>query len=150
MLNFTVVTTIKLMLPSIGINADWCFSYQSLSRYTDLDYDSYRLLEMEFWLTADMTGRQGMCTPSRHLIPPLVYPGVGGDHVTGRQGMCTLSRHLIPRLVYPEVRVCPISLICIPCWSYQMTVRYLFHFIQTLIIKFMVCNKQITRIAIDW
>jgi hypothetical protein len=28
--------------------------------------------------------------------------------VTGRQGMLTPPRHLIPPLLYPEIRVCPI------------------------------------------
>jgi hypothetical protein len=37
----------------------------------------------------------------------LIQTGVTAD-VTGRQGMLTPPRHLIPPLVYPEVRVCPI------------------------------------------
>jgi hypothetical protein len=63
--------------PSCRPNAVWCVSYQSLSRwYTDLDYGSNRLPELELWLTAGVTGRQGMFTTPMHLIPPLVYPEV--------------------------------------------------------------------------
>jgi hypothetical protein len=50
-------------------------SHQSLShsRHTDLDYASYRLPNLEIGLTVGVTGRQGMLTPPRHLIPPLIY-----------------------------------------------------------------------------
>jgi hypothetical protein len=52
--------------------------YQPLSRssYTDLDYGSYCLSELELGLTARVTGQQGMFTPPMHLIPPLAYPEV--------------------------------------------------------------------------
>jgi hypothetical protein len=57
-------------------NAVWCVWYQSLSRswYTDLDYDSYRLPDLELGLTTGVTDQQGMLTPPRYLIPLLVYP----------------------------------------------------------------------------
>jgi hypothetical protein len=32
--------------------------------------------KLELGLTAGVTGRQGMLTPTGHLIPPLVFPGV--------------------------------------------------------------------------
>jgi hypothetical protein len=59
-------------------NPLWYVSYQSLSRswYIDLDYGSDRLPDLELGLTAGVTGRQVMLTPPRHLIPPLVFPGV--------------------------------------------------------------------------
>jgi hypothetical protein len=62
--------------PSFRPNAVLCVSYQSLSRiwYTDLDYGSNRLPELELLLTAGVTGRQGMLTPPKHLTPPLVCP----------------------------------------------------------------------------
>jgi hypothetical protein len=31
------------------------------------------------WLMAGLTGRQGMLTPPKHAIPPLVFPGVHGS-----------------------------------------------------------------------
>jgi hypothetical protein len=37
---------------------------------------SYRLLELELWFTAGVTGRQGILTPPGHLISPLVYPQI--------------------------------------------------------------------------
>jgi hypothetical protein len=33
-------------------------------------------MKLEFGLTVGLTGRQGMLTPPRHLIPPLLCPGV--------------------------------------------------------------------------
>jgi hypothetical protein len=50
-------------------------SYQSLShfRHFDLDYDSHRLPDLEFGLTACVTGLQGIFIPSRHHMPPLIY-----------------------------------------------------------------------------
>jgi hypothetical protein len=64
--------------PFFGPNAVWCVSCQSLSCfwYTDFDYGSNRLPELELGLTAGVTGRQGMLTPPRHLIPPLMFPWV--------------------------------------------------------------------------
>jgi hypothetical protein len=61
--------------PFVGLHAVWYASYQSLSRswHTDLDYDSYRLPNLEIRLTAGVTSRQRMLTPPRHLIPLLVY-----------------------------------------------------------------------------
>jgi hypothetical protein len=62
--------------PSFTPNAVWCVSYQSLSRswYTDLDYDSYRLPDLELGLTMGVTDQQGVLTPPRYLIPRLIYP----------------------------------------------------------------------------
>ena len=34
-----------------------------------------------FRVTADVTGQQGILTPPKHLIPPVVYPGVRVCHV---------------------------------------------------------------------
>jgi hypothetical protein len=67
-----------LILPTFRPNVVLCVSYQSLSGswHTDLDYGSYRLPELELGFTAGVTGLQGMLTPLRHLIPPLVYPEV--------------------------------------------------------------------------
>jgi hypothetical protein len=50
---------------------DFC---KSLSRswHTDLDYESYRLSNVEIGLTAGVTDQQGMLTPPWHLIPPLI------------------------------------------------------------------------------
>jgi hypothetical protein len=64
--------------PFFGPNSVWCVSCQSLSHFwvTDLDYGLNRLPELELGLTADVTGRQGMLTPPKHLIPPLVCPEV--------------------------------------------------------------------------
>jgi hypothetical protein len=63
----------------------WYVSYQSLSHfwYTDLDYGSNRLPELELGFTAGVTGRQGILTPPRHLIPSLVYPEVRVCSVLG-------------------------------------------------------------------
>jgi hypothetical protein len=44
--------------------------------YTDLDYGSYRLSNVEIGLTAVVTGQQGIFTPPWHLIPPLIYSEV--------------------------------------------------------------------------
>jgi hypothetical protein len=64
--------------PFFGPHAVWYVSYQSLSRswHIDLDYGSYLLCNMEIGLRAGVTGQQGMLTPLRHLIPPLVFPVV--------------------------------------------------------------------------
>jgi hypothetical protein len=85
--------------------AVWCVSYQSLSCswHTDLDYGSYRLPDLEIQITAAVTVSQGILTPPRHLIPPLVYPGV---------------------------RVCPILWFVFPIELMRSsTVPYLCHFI---------------------
>jgi hypothetical protein len=72
------------------------------------------LPELELGLTAGVTGRQGMFTPSSHLIPPLVYP---------------------------EVRVCPILWFAIPTGLMGlMTVRYLRHFI-FLMVQYMITSS---------
>ena len=42
--------------------------------YTDFDYGMLRLPDLDCWLTARVTGQQGMPSSPRHLIPPLVYP----------------------------------------------------------------------------
>jgi hypothetical protein len=61
-----------------GQRALWYISYQSLSRswHNDLDYGLYRLPDLEIRVTADVIGRQGMITPSRYLISPLIYSKV--------------------------------------------------------------------------
>ena len=41
---------------------------------TDFDYGLLRLSDLDYWLTAGVSGQQGMLTPPRH--PSLVYPGV--------------------------------------------------------------------------
>ena len=43
--------------------------------YIDIDYGLLRLPNVDYWLTAGVTGQHGMLTHPRHLIPPLVYPG---------------------------------------------------------------------------
>ena len=48
--------------------------------YTDFDYGLFRLSDLHHWLKVDVTGQQGILTPSRHLIPHLVYPGVRVSH----------------------------------------------------------------------
>jgi hypothetical protein len=64
--------------------------------------NTYGLPELELGLMVGVTGRQGMLTPPRHLIPPLVYP---------------------------EVRVCTILKFLFPTWLMRlMTVRYLCYF----------------------
>ena len=40
------------------------------------DYGLFRLPDQDYGLTAGVTGQQGMLTPPRHLIPPLVCPEV--------------------------------------------------------------------------
>jgi hypothetical protein len=45
----------------------------SRSWHTDLGYGLYRLPDLEVGFTAGVTGRQGMLTPLRRLIPPLMY-----------------------------------------------------------------------------
>jgi hypothetical protein len=57
-------------------------SYQSLSRFWYTDFD-YGLPKLELGLTAGVTGRQGMLTPPRHLIPSLVFPEVSVCSVLG-------------------------------------------------------------------
>jgi hypothetical protein len=47
---------------------------------TDFTSDCSVLPDLEMGLTAGVTGRQGMLTPSTHVIPPLVYPGVRVRH----------------------------------------------------------------------
>jgi hypothetical protein len=92
--------------PSFWPNVIWYVSYQSFSHswHTDLDYGSYRLPDLEIGLMAG---------------------------VTGRQGMLTSHRHLIPRMIYSKVRVCPILWFVYfrtgLMWS--RTVRYVCHFI---------------------
>jgi hypothetical protein len=55
--------------------------------------------------------------------------------VTGRQGMLTPPRHLIPSLVHPEVLVCPIlKRIFLAGLMRLMTVRYLHYFIVNIAI----------------
>jgi hypothetical protein len=36
----------------------------------------FRLPDLEIKFNAGVFGGQGMLTPPRHLIPPLVYPGI--------------------------------------------------------------------------
>jgi hypothetical protein len=48
----------------------------------DLDYGSYRLPNLEMGLTVDVTGQQGILTPPRHLILPLIYSEVRVRPVT--------------------------------------------------------------------
>ena len=38
-------------------------------------FSMLRLPDQDYGLTAGVTGQQGMLTPPRHLIPPLVCPG---------------------------------------------------------------------------
>jgi hypothetical protein len=40
---------------------------------TDLDYDSYRLPNLEKGLTVGVIEQQGMLTPPLHLITPMIY-----------------------------------------------------------------------------
>jgi hypothetical protein len=62
--------------------------------HSDFDYGLLHLPDLKIGLTAGVTGRHGMLTLPRHLIPPLVCPGV---------------------------RVCPIFRICI---SYGVITHY--------------------------
>jgi hypothetical protein len=49
--------------------------------------------------------------------------------VTGRQGMLTPPKHLIPPLVYPEVRVCPILKFVSPTYEIDdFSLFMLFHY----------------------
>ena len=50
-----------------------CYAVYTLANY---DYGLLRLPDLNFWLTAGVTGQQGMLTLSRRLIPPLVNPWV--------------------------------------------------------------------------
>ena len=43
--------------------------------YNNFDYGMLCLPELDYWLTAGVTGQQGMLTPPWQLIPTLVYPG---------------------------------------------------------------------------
>jgi hypothetical protein len=91
--------------PSFRPNAVWCVSYGSLSLslYTDLDYGSCHLPELELELKAGVTGWQWMSTPPRPVIPPPVYS---------------------------EVCVCPILKFVFPIRLMRlMTVRYLCYFL---------------------
>jgi hypothetical protein len=58
-------------------NAVCCVSYQSLSRswHTDFDYRLFCLPDLETGAMVGVSGRQGMLTPPRHLIPPMVSRG---------------------------------------------------------------------------
>ena len=57
----------------------WSVGYVSLLTlsfiYIDIDYGLLRLPNVDYWLTAGVTGQHGMLTHPRHLIPSLVYPG---------------------------------------------------------------------------
>jgi hypothetical protein len=44
--------------------------------FETLDYGLFCVLDLETGLTSDVTGRQGMLTLRRYLIPPLVCLGV--------------------------------------------------------------------------
>jgi hypothetical protein len=69
------------------------------------------------------------------LITDLVFFFLMGltAGVTGLQGMPTPPRHPIPPLVYPEVSVCPILRSVFPTGLMRLiTVRYLCHFIYTM------------------
>jgi hypothetical protein len=44
--------------------------------HNDFYYGLLRLPDLKIELTVGVTGRQGMVTPARHLIQPLVYPGI--------------------------------------------------------------------------
>ena len=44
--------------------------------HTLIDYGLFRLPDQDYGLTEGVTGQQGMLTPPRHLIPPLVCPEV--------------------------------------------------------------------------
>jgi hypothetical protein len=82
--------------PSFRPNYVLCFSYQSRSR-SWLWF--IPLSDLEIGLPAGVTGRQGMLTSPRHLVPPLVYS---------------------------NVRVCPILWFVFPTGLLiSMTVRYL-------------------------
>jgi hypothetical protein len=138
--NFIVVTTTLFANPTFFLAKCCLVSDQSISRFwhTDLDYGLYYLPGLEIGLTASMTGRQGMPTPPRHMIPPLVYPEAHGCPTpfselyfllefsrsmivrylcynmvqTSHGGF--LVEILIPPPVYPGDRVSPFtSLICI-------------------------------------
>ena len=39
----------------------------------DFDNGLLHIPDLDYWVTADVTGQQGMLTPPRHLIPPLIY-----------------------------------------------------------------------------
>ena len=43
-------------------------------RITDCDYKLLCLPDLDYWLTAGVTGQQGMLIPPKHLTSPLVYP----------------------------------------------------------------------------
>ena len=47
-----------------------------LSCFSQFNYGLLRLPDQDYGLTAGVTVQQGMLTPPRHLIPPLVCPGV--------------------------------------------------------------------------
>ena len=52
-----------------------CLILNVPERITDFDYKLLRLPHLDYWLTADVTGQQGILIPPRHLTSPLVQPG---------------------------------------------------------------------------
>jgi hypothetical protein len=59
--------------------------------------------------------------------------------VTGRKGMLTPPRHLMPPLVFPEVRVCPILSFV---FMRLVTVCYLCHFMKHLVYDVWKCKTN--------
>lgn len=56
-------------------------SRQLLTRfYTYVDYGLLRSTDFNHWFMVGVTGQQGILTPPRHLIPPLVYSKVRVCH----------------------------------------------------------------------
>jgi hypothetical protein len=55
-----------------------CVSYQLLRRswYTDFDYSVFCFPNLEIDFMVVLIGRQRTITAPRHMIPPIVYPGV--------------------------------------------------------------------------
>jgi hypothetical protein len=68
-LNWTLIVTADFSVNLIGRTGFEC----ELFRLPDLDTLILTNVSVEMGLTAaDVTGRQGICTPPNHLIPPLV------------------------------------------------------------------------------
>jgi hypothetical protein len=76
------------------------FQLLNCSPHTDLDNGSYRLSDLEIKITAGLTSRQSIPTPT-YLIPPLVYPVVHVCRIpwfvfpTGLMRLITVRFHVI-------------------------------------------------------
>jgi hypothetical protein len=98
--------------PLLEQNAVWCVPYQLLSvfLYIDPGYGSKRLHELELGLMAGVTGRQGMLTPPRYMIPPLYIQ---------RYVFALFSDLYFPEVLWDWLLFCKIAWVVLgPNWMY--------------------------------